>query len=240
MWRAAHSPPEVASWPFAISGPGEPSAPGHVAGRCHCQQMHSPLEAAALSARPRELPTRPDKIFRNEAFGPGSRASAMHDMTGAALARGGQAGSAAEVQPDARVRRQLGEAHFQPPPAPPRPSLLPELYSMGDLSEAMGMSDPGVVRRWIKDGLMPEATIWTVGDTMPDGIGVKGHTSTSRKRRWSERQFAGLVKIAIEERVALRSVTGYPRVRSIKDTTFTQRAFKLFERIAADEADAAA
>jgi hypothetical protein len=191
---------------------------------------------AALNAVPKVLPTRPDTIARNEGFGPLSRAASRQDMTGTALARGTQAANAAEAQPGHRVRQALGAEHFQPPPKPPR--LMPELYSTGDLADALGMSDPGVVRRWIKDGQMPEATLWTEGDTMRAGIGVKGHTSTSRKRRYTAAQFGAITRIAIEERVASRSVTGHPRVLSIRDTMFTQRVFTAFERIAAEEASA--
>jgi hypothetical protein len=236
LWRASHSPAGAQSWPFAMTGPGEALPPTHVAGRCHCRQLHSPLEMAALNPVPKVLPTRPDKLVRNEAFGPGSRSSHMHDMTGTALTRGTQAGTA-EAQPGQRVRQALGAEHFEREPEPVQHYQPPKTYSMGDLADGVGMSDPRVMRRWIKAGLMPEATIWTDGDTMPEGTGINGHVSTSRKRRWSERQFGGLVRLAIEERIAHRSVIGYPRVRSIKGTMFTQRAFKLFERIAADEAD---
>ena len=232
MWRAAHGPPEVASWPFAMAGPAQPAAPDHIARRCHCQQLHSPLEAAALSARPRELPTRPDKIFRNEAFGPGSKASAFHDMTGSALARGTHAGSA-EAQPDARVRRQLGETHFQPPTPPKPPSLLPELYSLGDIARALGMVDANALRRWEKSGLLPTARHYTVGEN----TGAWG--SGGRKRRYTAAEYNMIVRIAIDERVAHRSVTGVPRA-NIRETQFASRVLAAWERLADTDPDRAA
>jgi hypothetical protein len=238
-WQGnANGPRQLAdmpqTWPFA--GPGEAAAPAaHVAGRCWCSAaaLHSPLEMAALNAAPKVLTARPDKIERHQDFAPLSRSARRHNYTGAASATAGQA-DLLESRPEQRVRRMLGEANFEAPPPPKAPSLLPEMYSTGDLAEALGMSDPGVVRRWIREGLLEDATSWTAGGAMTAGI--KGHASTSQKRRYSQRQFAAVVKIAIEEKVAHRSVTGYPRVLSIRDTEFPRRVREAFERIAKDEA----
>jgi hypothetical protein len=229
MWQSHHSPPEVASWPFALTGPGEPVAPDHVAGRCHCQQLHSPLEVAALNAAPRMLPTRPDKIERNEAFGPGSKTSLMHDMTGSALARGGQADT--EAQPGQRVRRQLGEAHFQPPTPPKAASLMPELYTLGDIARALGMQVASV-RRWDYDGILPAARRHTEGSD-------KGWGTTGRKRRYTTAEFNMIVRIAIDEHVAARSITGHARA-NVRETEFASRVRAAWEKLTDTDPDRAA
>jgi hypothetical protein len=115
----------------------------------------------------------------------------------------------------------LGTQHFEAEPQP-HAEIMPNLYSLGQLAEALD-TDIHALRDWERRGLLPKPTVYSAA-----GVG--------RKRRYTAAQYNGLIKIAIEECVADRSITGQPRA-NITATTFQQPAYKLWERLA--EADAA-
>jgi hypothetical protein len=127
---------------------------------------------------------------------------------------------------------QLGREYFDPPQAakPKRradPHAAP--HALGELSEALGVSEPAL-RRWEKAGYLPASDHRTAGRAVAGGFGGK---STSSTRRYTDAQYNGLVRIAIQEQVANRSVTGKPQ-QPISETEFGTRARQLFERLAAE------
>lgn len=87
-----------------------------------------------------------------------------------------------------------------------------EFFTVGQLAKALGRK-PVTVRKWETEGIIPKATFSAPSDD-PRG----------RRRLYTRAQVEGIVRIAKEEGVLVA------HARPIRQTQFTPRVIRLFER----------
>lgn len=211
--------------------------------RQEARGIHTMLDWLGGSDRPRTIPAPPPPRDRDTGGLDLGRAVAWvaNPPRGEVIRRNGVSAQLGAPRRHGReadpVRDLIGHQYFDPEPEPPRrpaadPGAAP--YRLGDLAQALGL-DIHTLRRWEARGLLPKADHRTAGTEVGGGIRRHGGKATISQRRYTPGQFNGLVRIATEERVADKSVTGQPRV-PISRTEFATRARQLFERLAEAEA----
>lgn len=132
--------------------------------------------------------------------------------------------------PASDLRELLGEENFAQPEKEKPAAPSQQTYTIGQLGNVINRTG-ATVRKWIREGFLPEADHWTQGQTgieklMPDGRVVQ---KGARKRLFTHSQVMGLLAIATEEGLVQN------RTKGIGGTNFAERAQQLWEECADDE-----